>query len=95
MELSARIPAAGAGYAFAYHLLGEASLVLSKSYRCLNHSRHQVFAVCGAALITLEYGQLGAMIGEQTGACNHITDPNRPHVNIKCTPMPGHVVCVH
>eukprot|EP00434_Breviolum_minutum_P034960 symbB.v1.2.030943.t1/scaffold3458.1/size56325/3 len=38
MELSAHLPAAGAAYAFAYHLLGE------------------VFAVLGAALITLEYG---------------------------------------
>ena len=40
MELSAHLPAAGAAYAFCYHLLGE------------------VFAVFGAALITLEYGSL-------------------------------------
>lgn len=49
MELSARIPAAGAGYAFAYHLLGE------------------VFAVCGAALITLEYGISASAVAANWG----------------------------
>ncbi|CAJ1452184.1 unnamed protein product [Effrenium voratum] len=49
MELSAHLPAAGAVYAFAYHLLGE------------------VFAVLGAAMITLEYGISASAVAANWG----------------------------